>query len=63
VGFDALTVLAYRVSRFPVASQTLILRELNGVVERGMDVSLPSLIPALGHCTDPAAGRWLQQMH
>jgi colanic acid/amylovoran biosynthesis glycosyltransferase len=52
--------LAYIVSRFPVVTETFILRELNAVSEQpGIDAEVLSLFPAPGQTIHPAAERWL----
>lgn len=52
--------LAYLVSRFPVATETFILRELDAVDrELGGDVTLCSLFPADRPFVQPIAERWV----
>ena len=55
--------LAYLVSRFPVATETFILRELNAVQdELGEPVELLSLFPPETTFAHPAAEPWIPRL-
>jgi glycosyltransferase involved in cell wall biosynthesis len=51
--------IAYVVSRFPLASETFVLRELNGVAGDGFDVTLLSLFAPARPFAHPEAQRWV----
>jgi colanic acid/amylovoran biosynthesis glycosyltransferase len=51
--------IAYVVSRFPLASETFVLRELNGVAGDGFDVELLSLFAPARPFVHPEAERWV----
>jgi colanic acid/amylovoran biosynthesis glycosyltransferase len=56
--------IAYVVSRFPVATETFILRELDQVAARpDLEVELFSLFPGERSCVHPAGERWLARLH
>lgn len=56
--------IAYIVSRFPIASETFIVRELNALVtEPEPEVLLFSLFPARESFLHPAAAPWLPGLH
>ena len=56
--------VAYLVSRFPVVTETFILRELTAVDRQdGVDVELLSLFPAAVSTVHPAAEPWLERVH
>jgi glycosyltransferase involved in cell wall biosynthesis len=56
--------LAYVVSRFPLVTETFILRELNAVAdEPDLDVELFALFPSEPAMVHPAAQRWMTRAH
>jgi len=56
--------VAYIVSRFPVASETFILREMGGVDGReGIELSLHALFPPSRPFVHPLAERWMGRVH
>jgi colanic acid/amylovoran biosynthesis glycosyltransferase len=56
--------LAYLVSRFPVATETFILRELDEVANSpGVDLQLFSLFPGERRSVHRAGDRWLAKLH
>jgi glycosyltransferase involved in cell wall biosynthesis len=56
--------LAYVVSRFPLVTETFILRELNQVAdEPDLDVELFTLFPSETATVHPAAQRWMPRVH
>ena len=54
--------VAYLVSRFPHVSETFIVREVNGVVDAGVDVELRSLYPPVDATVHPEAERWMDRL-
>ena len=55
--------LAYLVSRFPVVTETFVVRELNAVdAELDGDIELLSLFPPTHPFEHPAAGRWVARL-
>jgi colanic acid/amylovoran biosynthesis glycosyltransferase len=54
--------IAYVVSRFPVASETFILRELNGVEDAGLQLRLWALFAAPSPFLHPSAERWMPRL-
>ena len=55
--------VAYLVQRFPVTSETFIVRELNALVAReGFDVTLMSLFPSSDGFLHEAARPWLPRL-
>jgi glycosyltransferase involved in cell wall biosynthesis len=62
-GADRLRI-AYLVSRFPVATETFILREIDHVAEApGVEVELFSLFPGERTSVHPAGERWMRGLH
>ncbi|MEO7197709.1 MAG: glycosyltransferase [Solirubrobacterales bacterium] len=55
--------IAYIVSRFPVGTETFIVRELNGVASYGdVDIELFSLFPNPGETIHPDAAQWIARL-
>ncbi|MGV9793145.1 glycosyltransferase [Gordonia sp. NPDC003422] len=55
--------IVYLASRFPVVSETFIVRELDAVATQpDIDVELRSLFPAPGQVVHPVAARWVDQL-
>lgn len=56
--------VAYLVSRFPTATETFIVRELNAVAEAGgVELELYSLYPPSEPFVHPSARRWTERPH
>jgi glycosyltransferase involved in cell wall biosynthesis len=57
--------IAYIVSRFPIDSETFVVREMNALVDRHPDVSIEllSLFPATKPFLHPSAERWMALLH
>lgn len=55
--------VAYIVQRFPLASETFIVREMNALVAcEGVDVTLMSLLPSKEGVVHEASGSWLRSL-
>ena len=54
--------VAYIVSRFPTASETFIVRELNGLAELGVELELRSLYPPKDAFAHPSAEAWVGRL-
>ncbi|MDX6637384.1 MAG: colanic acid/amylovoran biosynthesis glycosyltransferase [Solirubrobacterales bacterium] len=56
--------VAYLVSRFPVASETFVVREMNALEERGgFEIELLSLYPPKARFVHASAERWVPRAH
>lgn len=56
--------VAYLVCRFPLITETFVVRELDGVAERaGFPVELFALRPGRGGTVHPMAARWARTVH